>query len=216
MNNDTDARLVLSEMIDITESTIDRTFGRHPDLDALYRRCPTAFWLAPDCDGVLPALPPGPTLPAPSLVLSDAPPDDAPPPAAHGLARGVGMSVVAAGPIFAATAMMLEQAQYDRHLWDPLGRALVSLIAFPLTITFGAVLAVLPILIGALSLGAAGTRMPTVRKPAVWALTGGVMGLAIAALFDAGATVGLALIATSIACAGIARAAVDWNVPEPA
>ncbi len=124
--------------------------------------------------------------------------------------------MLAAGPIFAATAMLLIPTGANRDWWDPLGRAAMSLVALPLTMLFGALLALLPVLAGVLSLAAAGKSVEALRKPTAWAVTGGVMGAGLATGFDANGPIGLALIATSIGCAAIARHSVAWHDPEPA
>lgn len=218
MTDGNDARAMLSEMIEITEQTIAPTRSRYPDLDALYRECPTAFWLAPDGDDVLP---PAPFVAAPSQVAApieideDEPtPEPTPEPTiVTGMSTGVWRALLVAGPTFAATGIMAMPGGQDRW-WDPFGRALVSLVASPLTVPIGAMLGLVPILAGVLALGWSGREISDLRHPAVWGGTGAMMGLAIAALFDAGGGVAIALVATSMLCALIARTGVAWSEPD--
>jgi hypothetical protein len=199
------ARHQISEMTVTTEQTLAETLGWASEEERLYRDCPTAFWLAPDGDGVLPPPPAGPKPPTPVLPLA------ADPVAVDGMGVGIFRAMMAAGPIFAATALLLLPTEADRTWLQPIGRALASLAAFPLTIVFGAALAVLPLLTGVVALGFAGRSIARLRTPGAWAATGGVMGAAIATLCDAGGPAGLALIATSVACAAIARTAIAWS-----
>ncbi len=207
------ARAQISEMTETTEATLARTFGWETPEARLYRECPSAFWLAPDGGGVLPPPPAGPAMPQ---IVTRWHLDDDPANAVEGKASGIFHAMLAAGPIFAATAMLLAPTTTDRQWWDPLGRAAMTLVAAPLTMIFGAVLALLPVLAGVLCLAAAGKTVMTLRKPAAWTLTGGIMGAGLATLFDAGGPFGLAMIATSVACAAIARRHVTWTDAEPA
>ena len=212
MTNIADAREQLSGMTEITEKTIAQTLHRDADLDALYRECPTAFWLAPDADLSVPPAPPhrsGHTV-VTTFVLDHQPSNEC----VHGRMSAVWRSLLAAGPIFAATGLMLHRAEFDQHWWDPFARALASLIAAPLTVTVGALLALLPILAGVFAMSATGSAFPVARRPIAWGTAGGVMGLAIAALFDVGSTEALALVTTSVACAWIARTGVEWDHPS--
>ena len=215
MTDHDDARAQLSGMTEITERTLDDALYHHrSQLDTLYRDCPTAFWLAPDADDLL--LAPGDPAPIAPVRAPGPAPDVDEEPRAHGLGRAIGYGIVSAGPIFTATAMMLDRTGYDSSWWDAVARGLVSLFAFPLTITVGAFLAFLPVFFGVLGLTAIGRTHEAARVPAVWAATGGAMGAALATVFDAGATAGLALVATSILSARIAHVAIRWSDLETA
>lgn len=206
------ARAQLSEMTEITEQMIERTFHRYPDLETLYRDCPSAFWLAPDADDLLPIPAPAPAKTSPAPVEIETVPGDSP--MVDGLSSGVARALIVAGPIFAATGLMLAETAPDERWWSPFGRALASLVAAPLTITVGAMLALLPVLAGVLALGWAGKTFTGLRQRSAWSATGALMGVAIAAMFNAGGAVALALVTTSIACATVARSCVAWTDPE--
>ncbi len=208
------AREQISEMTETTETTLARTFGWETPEARLYRDCPTAFWLAPDGDGVLNPPAPGPILP--TGFAQPANKDDDAADVVEGMNYAVLVAVLAAGPIFAAAALLLMPIDVDRDWVSAMGQAAMSIVAFPLTVPIGGFLALLPVLVGVLALGNAGQTIPTLRRPAAWALTGGVMGLTLATMFDTGVAVGLAVITTSVACASIARHFVDWKGPQSA
>lgn len=199
------ARQQVSEMTETTETTLARTFGWETPEARLYRDCPTAFWLAPDAQDYLPSLPEAPMpaeVPEPETYLKDE---------VEGLRGAVACGALTAGPIFAASLALLLPARGADAWYVPFARAVISLTLAPVTMLVGAAPALLPVLAGVLVLGMLGTGVATLRTPATWAAVGGVIGAAIAALFDAGSTGGLAVIATSVACAAIARHFVTWH-----
>lgn len=202
----TDARTTISEMTEITDRTLAETFDRRAAASQLFRDVPSAFWLDPEGDDALPATF-GPALPA-------APGPSEPEPA-HVLGRRVAglAAVLAAGPIFLASVLALQASEAGEGLPTMAGRAFVSLLAAPLSIPFGAFLAGVPVAAGIALLGFLGERHRRARRKRAWLGTGALMGAGIAGLFTATGAVALALIATSVACAGLARYNVDWVDP---
>lgn len=203
------AREQLSEMTDITETTLMQTFDWDRDYGPLYRACPTAFWLAPDASDVLPAVA-GPILPRHDIIpvgpSAPAPLDLA---TATGQADAVFAALLVAGPVFAASELLLTGITHAGFA-QAIGPALASIIFTPLTILFGMPLALLPVMTGVVALAALGRRWTEWREPWVWTATGGALGLMIALAVQADAPTGLALVATSLACARLARHRVAW------
>lgn len=206
-----DARDTLSEMTETAEVMLSSIFARDRARDiALYRECPTAFWLAPDADlSVEPTAPPADILVSPNVRPPSETPDEV-----TGINSAILHAMIAAGPVFAAAWLAIESGQTGDSWWEPLARAGLSVMLAPFTVLVGAVLGVIPILVGTMMLGEGGTHLIWLRKRGAWLATGAAMGTAIAALVGADAGAGLALIVTSVACATIARHAVDWNEPE--
>ncbi|MES2338568.1 MAG: hypothetical protein V4537_10765 [Pseudomonadota bacterium] len=198
-------RTQASEMTRTTDRTLAATFGWTTAEERLYRDCPTAFWLAPDGDGVLPPVD-GPSLPPP-VASVEAPASVA----GHGV--GMGQAMLAAGPIFTAAAIITVPMGED--LGQRMGLLFGSLVAMPLTMLVGIVLGCLPILLGTGILAWRGLHDPLARERWLWAATGGGMGLAIAGLFDA-QVVTVPLVLASAACATIAHRPIEWIDPEPA
>lgn len=203
----------VSAMTDTTEATLARTFGWDTPEAKLYRDCPTAFWLAPGDDAAFGVSPDGPIMPAPAVAAEDGHVDGAD--TVDGMRGAVLGGVLSAGPIFTAVLALTFPNTGPDAWYAPFGRVMMSLLIAPVTILVGAVLALLPMLAGVLLLGIVGTTIDRLRAPATWAATGSVMGIAIAAMFDAGSSAGPALIATGAFCASIARRFVDWHAPEP-
>ncbi len=197
----------LADMPRIADATLASTFRwREDEAARLYRECPTAFWLAPDGeDTPLYAVAPSPAAPA----VAETPID---PPVATGVLPAIGLGVGVAGPIFIATMGLVADGGTTaiERMAMSLGLALVSI---PLSVPFGALAAALPVILGVSLLAWFGAERPLARRTSLWAATGAGMGLLIAALFDAG-MVTIPLVLTSIACATVARRAVDWIEPE--
>ncbi|MHA6723039.1 hypothetical protein [Sphingomonas sp. RS2018] len=204
-----------SHMTEIADRTLAATFRRMSPEEALYRDCPSAFWLAPGGDDALPTMA-EPTMSPRQTSRTVARPR-------RDLARivdvasqrlAIAAATVAAGPIFAAM-LMLTLPSSD-SLLQGLGKiVMLSIVGLPLTVIVGSFLGVLPICGGAAFLCRLGRTKERARTCQVWAATGAGMGLAIAGLLDAG-LVSIPLILTSVACALIAHGHLDWIEAEPA
>lgn len=218
MDDLVDARTTLSEMTGITEDTIASIVYRDMRADghfeALYRAVPTAFWLAPDADLSVPPQPEHSIVHAPTDVDRSARCN--PPAVIKGRGQGAFTALVAAGPSFAAIAYALSGGQTDEAWWQPFGRVAASLIALPFTVLFGAVLGLVPIVLATLLLGEGGAHRHWLQRQYIWIGTGGVLGMMIAAMFQAPGLIGLSLVATAMLCAAIARHAVTWTDPDVA
>lgn len=183
------------------------------DYGGIYRKVPSAFWLAPDGDEALPATD-GPSLrPAASPDESDA----APLPtriAVTGRSAGASLAMLCAGPIFVLPLLVtLAPALSPAQL---LGSIVGALAASIVAVPFGIVLGALPILVGTAMMGEAGKHSELPRRYSAWAAVGALMGLAIAGGFDAG-IITIPLVLTSLLCALIVRYWTRWDevVDEP-
>ncbi|RDE05175.1 hypothetical protein [Sphingomonas aracearum] len=167
----------------------------------LYRQCPSAFWLAPEADWLpdsdgpmLPAVPDIDNAPAPKIVV-------------HAF-RHMLLALTAAGPIFFAAAMACEGLAAHGTTGSAVAGLAGAVLLSAIVVPFGAVLALLPVLLGTVVMGFASERWERARHPLAWSVTGGAMGVAIAGLFDAGASPTIALLITGLACAAVVRSGV--------
>lgn len=200
----------IARIADIYEATLTETFHRTTvQEERLYRECPSAFWLAPDADLRTEArCPPKPH--AEPVVAAATPHDVAMIPT--GYPAAILSPLLLAGPVFVATLGLVMEG--SGAPLTRLGQALaLALVSFPLTIPVGAILALLPVSVGVASLARLDGSRPVARDTRLWAATGAGLGLAIAALFDAG-IVTVPLVLTAIACATMARRAIEWIEPE--
>lgn len=174
----------------------------------LYRECPTAFWLAPDAYAALttPEVA-GRKMPEkPEAVVTDV--------TATGVRGAITSAALVAGPVFLSALGLIQEtggtpiSAIVRSVW-------LGLMSAPLSIPVGALAALIPAIIGVCVLSMLGLKHPLARRRSLWASTGAGMGLIIAAAFDAGMTT-IPLVLTSIACATVARKAIDWPDPDPA
>lgn len=204
------ARERVSEITEMTEEYVVPAFDWERDYGSLYRDCPSAFWLAPD--GSRQIVPVEEPRRPQVLHLAPRPQAEPEPAPVSGRVAGSAIALGIAGPMFLATTMFVDGL--DQGVLRSFGMAGVSAVAMPFTVPIGALLALLPVICGVLTLSHFGIREPIVREPWVWTMVGTIMGIAIAVLFGAGAAVGLGLIATSAACARISRAGVEWHDPE--
>ena len=129
-----------------------------------------------------------------------------------------------AGPIF---LLSLSAIHAYSQLPEPIpfdgNAALLLLFSFLVmlvpTIMVGFVLSFLPNALCTHILTLAGESSETAREPVLWMGIGGLLGLGIAILFgafEASIAVTLALMTTSIACAGICRSRTCWEDDRPA
>lgn len=126
-------------------------------------------------------------------------------------ARGVGYASLAAGPVFFASAGLFASVGSSTAI--DVGRsAWVALLIFsPPLILIGALLAVLPCLLGAAVLSRIGQSNAGVRLPIAWALVGGLTaGGATVAVEPDGLAVA-AFAATGAICALLCRWGVRWS-----
>ncbi len=198
----------VARMPRVAEVTLADTFHwTMTEEERLYRDCPTAFWLAPGADICAPA---EPVLAVTSEPEALEPIDTAWIPT--GCRAAVLWPLLVAGPVFvASTGLVFDGSGTPlSRMASSVGLALVS---FPLTIPFGAVLALLPVLLGVATLAWLGREHAVARDTRLWAATGAGLGLLIGALFDAG-MVSVSLVLTAVACATVARRAIDWVEPE--
>lgn len=203
MTRPTDADI--ASMPQIAEATLTGTFhwAVSPE-ERLYRDCPTAFWLAPDGDGLLPA----PEFSIdPSVTQAEPAASDVA--TANGFLAAIGFAMMVAGPSFLSTLSLVTDG-----VGTPLTRIAtgvgLGLVSAPLSIPFGAILAAAPVIVGVGLLTWLGMSRPVARLRRLWAATGAGMGLMIAAAFDAGMTT-VPIVLTSIACACVAHRAIDWT-----
>lgn len=205
-----DARKRVSEISEMTDNYVVPAFDWERDYGSLYRDCPSAFWLAPD--GSRQIVPVEEPRRAHVLHLAPKPPEELALPSVSGRIGGGGLSLAVAGPVFLTTAMLFDGL--ERGVGSGIVAAFASLAAFPFTIPVGAVLGLLPVVLGVSVLSHLGIKVPEARPAWVWTLVGAAMGFCIAAMFDAGIPIGAALVATSATCARIARSWVQWHDPE--
>ncbi|KQN26180.1 hypothetical protein ASE86_08500 [Sphingomonas sp. Leaf33] len=197
----------VAAMPQIADATLARTFHWSlPPEEGLYRDCPTAFWLAPEADSLLPA--PNFTL-EPQVAQAEPTAPDAATATATGFLAAIGFAMMVAGPSFLSTLSLTTDG-----VGTPLARIAsgvgLALVSAPLSIPFGAIPAAAPVIIGVGLLTWLGMSRPIARLRRLWAATGAGMGLMIAAAFDAGMTT-VPIVLTSIACACVAHRAIDWT-----
>ncbi|MBS0503774.1 MAG: hypothetical protein JSS55_08225 [Proteobacteria bacterium] len=128
-------------------------------------------------------------------------------------AAGVALAAVAAGPAFvAATGIALLMSNPDPVPVN--ASSAVMLLLFLPAIPFGAIMACLPIFLGALALSAIGCFDEIARLPVVWALAGAGMAGIPALLLIGGSPESAVFVAafawTGAICALIARAGTQW------
>ncbi|MFD1787214.1 hypothetical protein ACFSC3_06495 [Sphingomonas floccifaciens] len=197
----------LAAMPRIADATLAAAFHwPATEEERLYRDCPTAFWLAPDADDLLPEPPLAP------MPQTEPQHSATPEMTATGTTGAIGLAVAVAGPVFVAALSLVVQSP-STPIERIAGGLALALVSFPLTIPVGGLAALLPVILGVTTLAWLGSERPLARRGSLWAATGTGMGLAIAALFDAG-MVTIPLVLTSIACATVAHRAIDWVEPE--
>lgn len=128
----------------------------------------------------------------------------------HGLARGVPLATVAAGPAF-LIGMGLGQlgATADPVTVGPAALGL-PLLLFP-AIVVGAVLSILPILIGGYAMAWIGQQNAALRLAPAWALAGALTAGLLGLWFEIDPDTMIALGATGAICALVCRRYVRWE-----
>jgi hypothetical protein len=126
---------------------------------------------------------------------------------------GILRGTLAAGPLF--VTLLAAGLALGSNAAIPLGAPGTSWLAAPAVLMVatlpGALLAIVPILLGTAALARLGLDNPGLRHPAAWALAGaGVVLAATIALDAAEPAFTPALAATAAACALLARSGVHW------
>ncbi|WP_326524448.1 hypothetical protein [Sphingomonas sp.] len=133
----------------------------------------------------------------------------------EGRAGAMAVSMMAAGPIFLASMMLMIEGGRESIGERTMMAVVGTMISLPFTVIIGAIFGLAPIAAGVTALARLGVHDPVARNRWLWAATGAGMGLAIAGMFDA-QIVTIPLVLTSVACAMIAHRAISWHDPEPA
>lgn len=132
------------------------------------------------------------------------------------LLGGMACALVSAGPIF-ITTMMLAHAYMNlpKPITASSSDVAIFVFIFFAAWIFGTLVSLPAILPGGLVMGALADRLPFLRPPIVWTMTGLMLGIVLALIpsDDSGPTA-LAWIVTSATCARICRQWIDWPEPE--
>ena len=124
------------------------------------------------------------------------------------IGTGVLAGTLVAGPVL-STLMGIATIN-DSH-WGATHHLMSALgIGFTIALPFGAVIAVLPVLLGTATMGWIACHNEGARLPAVWAVVGGIAAGIPAWLLAAGATFTAIWAATGAICALAARWQVRW------
>lgn len=125
------------------------------------------------------------------------------------IGAGVLMGTLVAGPVF-VTMLMLTYGSYSPgDTTDPSGLAMLPAV-MAVVLPFGAVLALLPVLLGAWLMGWLGCANQGGRLPVAWALAGGFLAGLPTWLLDGEQQVVISLAATGTLCALAARWQTRW------
>jgi hypothetical protein len=127
-------------------------------------------------------------------------------------ALGATLSIILAGPVFAATIPLVSGPPATA----PMAVA-VTLALFPLTVPVGMLLAAIPVCAGSLVMGKLGEAGRGWRHPLAWTGVGAPFGMLLASMVGSGPQGVASMAVTGAICAGIARWKVRWGEPaQPA
>ncbi|HEX8484197.1 hypothetical protein [Sphingomonas sp.] len=125
-------------------------------------------------------------------------------------ARGIGAACLAAGPIFLASLGLFSTIASPDPV--PVGSAgwLMLVVLSPPVLLAGALLAIVPSLLGTLILARIGCGNAGLRLPAAWAVAGGFAAGTISAALAADVTMIATFAATGVVCALACRSGTRW------
>jgi hypothetical protein len=134
---------------------------------------------------------------------------------AHNRIPGGLLAVVLAGPIFFAA---LAAAAAAEMMPGPVAFTAEEVAAYILVSLFGifvgAIIALLPVVLGSFAMSVLGNHFAPARHWLVWTIAGGTMGAALPYLLDRdvnAAPTQFAMVVTGALCARIARCWVGWT-----
>ncbi len=97
---------------------------------------------------------------------------------------GVAMAVFAAGPIFIMSWIVLRLFYQPPNTLADFQDIFLALVAVPIAIPLGALISLIPTLVGGTVMALLGARHPTTRRPLVWAFAGASLSALILAPFN--------------------------------
>lgn len=129
------------------------------------------------------------------------------------IGAGVFFGTLVAGPAFVAS-MLLGLAHFQPGSMSGGGGLALLPVVMAAALPFGAVLAVVPVLLGATLMGQLGRWNEGARLPITWALVGALAAGVPSWLLDGGQEATASFAATGALCALTARAKTRWTA-EP-